>query len=418
MIIKKYIAETETQAMILAREELGKEAIVMNIKKIKPKGLFKFFKKTSVEVTAAVDDTVSESAKEALLKEQQKNNSIKEESNNIDNHNDIKNDIIIENNSSKETSAIEKKLDNLQNMLEMQMEKKDTDNKNDNTVKKQKNTAEQTDNTSIVSEFSKTEQCIALVRKHMSENEVEDKFIQQVIDEVKTTLNTESSVDSVLTSIYQKIVLKLGQPRLIEVGDDKPRYIFFMGPTGVGKTTSIAKIASDLKLNQKINVALVTSDTYRIAAVEQLRTYANILEIPVKVVYSPDDLKNIKKELDSYDIVLVDTAGRSHKNKEQRDDLKELINVINEDDRALYLVLSATTKYSDLVHIVNAYAHFDDYGLIFTKLDETSTCGSILNIRMLTGAALSYTTWGQDVPNDIGRIDGQKIAKQLLGGNI
>ena len=191
-----------------------------------------------------------------------------------------------------------------------------------------------------------------------------------------------------------------------------------MGPTGVGKTTSIAKLASALKLNQKNNVALVTSDTYRIAAVDQLRTYANILGVPVSVVYSADDLKNIKDKLKTYDIVLVDTAGRSHKNKDQRDDLKELIDAIEKEDRVLYLVLSATTKYSDLVHIVNAYAHFDDYRLIFTKLDETSTYGNILNIRMLTDAPLSYTTYGQDVPKDIGRIDGQKIAKQLLGGSV
>lgn len=402
MIIKKFTALTETEAMILAREELGKDAVVMNIKKIKPKGIFKLFKKPSVEVTAAVDDVVSDVAREALEKKQKED--------------EKKKDVVSENNYEA-ASAIEKKLDNLQSMIEKQM---GSSLSVDNSTKKQDiSTSDiKEEKSDIVDEFSKTEQCISLVRKHMLGNEVEDKYIQVILDDVRKTLSKESSVDSVLTSIYQKIVLKLGQPQLIEVGQDNPKFIFFMGPTGVGKTTSIAKIASDLKLNKKYNVALVTSDTYRIAAVEQLRTYANILEIPVKVVYSPDDLKEIKEELEKYDVVLIDTAGRSHKNKEQRDDLRELINIVDEKDRQLYLVLSATTKYSDLVHIVNAYAHFDDYRLIFTKLDETSTYGNILNIRLLTDAKLSYATNGQDVPNDIERIDAQKIAKQLLGGSI
>lgn len=402
MIIKKFTALTETEAMILAREELGKDAVVMNIKKIKPKGIFKLFKKPSVEVTAAVDDVVSDVAREALEKKQKED--------------EKKKDVVSENNYEA-ASAIEKKLDNLQSMIEKQM---GSGLSVDNSTKKQDiSTSDiKEEKSDIVDEFSKTEQCISLVRKHMLGNEVEDKYIQVILDDVRKTLSKESSVDSVLTSIYQKIVLKLGQPQLIEVGQDNPKFIFFMGPTGVGKTTSIAKIASDLKLNKKYNVALVTSDTYRIAAVEQLRTYANILEIPVKVVYSPDDLKEIKEELEKYDVVLIDTAGRSHKNKEQRDDLRELISIVDEKDRQLYLVLSATTKYSDLVHIVNAYAHFDDYRLIFTKLDETSTYGNILNIRLLTDAKLSYATNGQDVPNDIERIDAQKIAKQLLGGSI
>ena len=152
-------------------------------------------------------------------------------------------------------------------------------------------------------------------------------------------------------------------------------------------------------------------------SLEQLRTYANILSIPLKVVYSPSELKEMKEELDNYDIVLIDTAGRSHKNKEQHADLAELINVIDEQERNLFLVLSATTKYTDMVQIVNAYSDLEGYKLIFTKLDETSSYGSILNIKLMTNATLSYTTFGQDVPNDIGRIDTQEIAKQLLGGS-
>ena len=162
---------------------------------------------------------------------------------------------------------------------------------------------------------------------------------------------------------------------------------------------------------------MVTSDTYRIAAVEQLKTYANILGIPLQVVYSTGDMEQAVEELRDFDLVFVDTAGRSHNNKEQREDIQKLLETVDEESREVFLVLSATTKYKDLVRISMTYAEMTKYTLIFTKLDETDTVGNIFNIHMLTGAPLSYTTWGQNVPDDIGKIDAQNIAKQLLGGN-
>ncbi len=209
--------------------------------------------------------------------------------------------------------------------------------------------------------------------------------------------------------VYQKIILKLGQPEGIEVSGNTTKFVVFIGPTGVGKTTTIAKIASCFQLEKKAKVALVTADTYRIAAVEQLRTYANILGIPLRVVYSAEEMEGIVEELKEFDLVFVDTAGRSHKNQEQKEDLKDLLQAIPEDGKEIYLVLSAATKYRDLEKITEIYKEI-------AKFDETSGIGNIYNIRMLTQAPLSYATWGQNVPDDIGRIDVQDIAKQLLGG--
>lgn len=219
-----------------------------------------------------------------------------------------------------------------------------------------------------------------------------------------------------MSHVYQKIVLKLGQPKTIALNHQGTKFVYFVGPTGVGKTTTIAKIVSSIKLKNKIKVALITLDTYRIAAVEQLRTYANILNIPLRVVYSNSELEEVREEFKDYDLVLVDTAGRSHKNEEQIADIKEMIDTTPEDLREVYLVLSITTKYRDLVQITDCYKKITNYNLIFTKLDETSSVGNILNIKMLTQAPLSYTTWGQNVPDDIGKVNAQKIAKQLLGG--
>ncbi|MFT4143812.1 MAG: flagellar biosynthesis protein FlhF [Mobilitalea sp.] len=402
MIIKKFQANNETEAIILAKEELGKDAIVMNIKTISPKGIYKMFRKPLVEVTAAVDDNIiykNDRNKAAAnpLPIQRKPilpDIIYDEP---DLNTDAKSELAVSN-----PSAIEVKLNNLQNLIEKQM------------VEKEKETKDKTD--AKAADSNKNLACIQLIYNQLISNEVDEKFANQIITEVESSLKKDASMDNILASIYQKIVLKLGQPRTIEINGKTPKFVFFIGPTGVGKTTTIAKIASKFRVNDKLKVAFLTADTYRIAAVEQLRTYANILGIPLTVIYSEDEMKHAKEEYSEYDLVFVDTAGRSHRNKEQRDDIEALINTIPEEERDIFLVLSATTKYRDLIKITEAYAEIINYSLIFTKLDETSSIGNLFNIRMLTEAPLSYATFGQNVPDDISRVDAQSIAKQLLRG--
>ena len=217
--------------------------------------------------------------------------------------------------------------------------------------------------------------------------------------------------------MYQKLILRFGQPKTISLAGSKPKVVFFIGPTGVGKTTTIAKIASKYKVEQDKKVAFITADTYRIAATEQLRIYANILDAPMSIVYSNDELNSAVERLIDYDIIFVDTAGFSHKNDSQRQDMKNLIQGLDPIyESEVYLVLSATTKYNDLQDIVNLYKEISEYKLIFTKLDETTTYGNLLNIRLYSNADLSYVTIGQNVPDDIEIFDTQKIVKQLLGG--
>lgn len=376
---------------MLAKDELGKDAIVMNIKTVSPKGIYKLFRKPLVEVTAAIDDNVSyKYDKEPQLRKQTFPDIIYDESPDE-----------IESETVKETFAIEEKLNNLQSLLEKQMEEKEENLKS--------NQANQAVNKNLA--------CIQLIYNQLIGNEVDEKYANQIMKEIEGTLKRDASMDNILSSIYQKIVLKLGQPKTITLNKNLPKFVFFIGPTGVGKTTTIAKIASKLKVEEKAKIAFITSDTYRIAAVEQLRTYATILGIPLKVIYSVEDIQESKKEFADFDIVFVDTAGRSHKNKEQRDDIENLINSIPEDERETYLVLSATTKYKDLIRITESYSEMANYNLIFTKLDETISVGNLFNIKMLTNAPLSYATFGQDVPDDIESIDAQRIAKQLLRGH-
>ncbi len=397
MIIKKFTASTEKEAILLAKEELGTDAIVMNIKKNLPKGVYKLFRKPSVEITAAVDENITYQPKK---EEPQKRNP-----------NILYEDEAPQSVFESGSTAIEQRLDKLQDMLESQMA---GSMPNQASAKAGRDGEEEAEPAAV--EKDSNIACMQLIYNQMIANEVDEKYANQVINEIGHNLKKDAGVNNILMSMYQKIVLKLGQIHTIG-GEGGAKYLFFIGPTGVGKTTTIAKIASMLKMDQKRKIALMTADTYRIAAVEQLTTYANILDIPLHVVYSPEEVKEARERLKDYDIVLVDTAGRSYKNREQRDDLERLLNSVPPKEREVFLVLSATTKYYDLLRITENYLQITDYALIFTKLDETSSIGNLLNIHMKTGAPLSYATFGQNVPDDIDVIDPQNIAKQLLGGS-
>lgn len=389
MLIKKFQGASEQEALQLAKQELGKDVIITHIKSIKPKGIYRLFKKPVVEITAAVDEErVYEKKNYQQIADELKKNPYE----------------FRVNREEEKSSAIEQKLDSLQTMLEKQLREQQT-----TAVEKEKEEP-------VAEEQSAAMACVQMIYNQLVANEVEEVYANKVIAEIEQSLKPDATVDNVLSTIYQKIVLKLGETKELEFEAGKTKYVFFIGPTGVGKTTTIAKLASSLKLGKKAKVALFTADTYRIAAVDQLRSYATILNIPLRVVYSETEIKEAVEEFKDYDIVLIDTAGRSHKNREQRDDIEKLLLSVPEEAREIYLVLSATTKYKDLVKITETYSAIAKYSLIFTKLDETGGIGNIFNIKMLTGAPLSYATFGQSVPDDISRLNPQTVAKQLLGG--
>lgn len=375
--------------MQLAKQELGKDVIITHIKSIKPKGIYRLFKKPVVEITAAVDEEkIYEKKNYQQIAEEIKKNPYE----------------FRVNKEEGKSSAIEQKLDSLQTMLEKQLRDQVS-----TVVEKEKEEPVSEEQTAAMA-------CVQMIYNQLISNEVEEVYANKVISEIEQSLKPDATVDNILSTIYQKIVLKLGETKELEIEEGKTKYVFFIGPTGVGKTTTIAKLASSLKLGKKAKVALFTADTYRIAAVDQLRSYATILNLPLRVIYSETEIKEAIEEFKEYDIVLIDTAGRSHKNREQRDDIERLLLSVPEESREVYLVLSATTKYKDLVKITETYSAISKYNLIFTKLDETAGIGNIFNLKMKTGASLSYTTFGQSVPDDISKINPQVVAKQLLGG--
>ena len=198
----------------------------------------------------------------------------------------------------------------------------------------------------------------------------------------------------------------------ITLYSDKPKIVALIGPTGVGKTTTLAKIAAKFVLEEGAKVALITADTYRISAVEQLKTYSDILGLPLEIVYNPQALQEAIEKHRDKQLILLDTAGRSQYNAYQMKELSELLNI--DADIEKHLVMSATTKTGDGLELLDNFSLCKPDRVIFTKVDETKTHGIILNILHRRKAALSYLTNGQSVPDDIEPASIEKLAELLL----
>lgn len=429
MIIKKYISKTEDEAIETARKELGQGVVVMSVRQIKKKGIFGFMFSPQVEVTVALEKDNTEkpqpkaptmtaleqlAAKQKEINEQKaaaaaikETDSIAAEEKLVDSKPErkINNDIIYDEAIDEETanSAIEEKLDSLESLIKQRLDSADSKEEKEESFE----------------ESAEDEQMklTRLLYNMMIDNEVREKYANQIIEEAQKQTKPNMPVDYFLTTVYQKMILKFGQTSIIEPATMGPRVVYFVGPTGVGKTTTIAKLASKFCLENKNRVALLTADTYRIAAAEQLRTYANILDIPCRVIYSADEIVEAYNEYIDYDYIFVDTAGHSHHNEEQRNNTNVVIHALDgKTDALVYLVLSATTKYKDLTSIADTYREMTDYKIIFTKLDETTSFGNLLNLKLYTESDLSYVTYGQNVPDDIDKFDPQSIVKKILGG--
>ena len=398
MIIKKFTAKTEKEAVEIAKRELGDGVVVMNVKDVKAQGFFAFIKPHMTEVTVALEEeseryTAAVSAINNVIASTQ---AMEEQP--APGSPDAAKETV-----KKENSAIEEKLDSLQSLLEQQLQKPDES-------KKEKGDGGDKEETEI-------DRFMRLLHDTMLDNEVDEQYAEEIIDEISQINKPNMPFDYALANIYQKMILKFGMPNCITPATKGIKMVFFIGPTGVGKTTTIAKIASIFRVDQKKKVALLTADTYRIAAAEQLRTYANILEVPFRIIYTVEEIEKAMEDFRDYDYILVDTAGHSHQNSTQKESMNKFIHSVDDKaEKEVYLVLSATTKYRDLVSIADAYKEMTDFKLIFTKLDETTTLGNLLNLRLYTNADLSYVTYGQNVPDDIEEFNPQGTVKQLLGG--
>jgi len=440
MIIKKFTGKNEEEATRAARSELGEGAVVMNVRTVKPGGLFGFFKRAQTEVTAAIEEvsdtsvsntrgvrlpsykpeetrrrTMSlEPADQPVPEKKDREetakidlSAVRDAARKIDESDKKVLPSAAEKDEDEDDSeAISKKLDSIHSLIEKQIRSEHGEERS----AEEQGSDDETENDEIG-------RFLGLIADTLKDNEVDEKYVENIVEEARHLRKPGVSIDYMLSGIYQRLILKFGEAATIEKNAKDPEAVFFLGPTGVGKTTTIAKIASRLVVHDKKRIALITTDTYRVKAAEQLRTYADILNVPFRIVYVEDDMKSALQEFKNFDFVLVDTAGHSPKNDEQIGAQKQFVDMTKEVMKiSVYLVVSVTTKYRDLLNIADTYSKLVDYSLIFTKLDETTTFGNMLNLKLHTGADMSYVTNGQDVPDDIEVFDAQKTVRILLGG--
>jgi len=254
------------------------------------------------------------------------------------------------------------------------------------------------------------------LEEHLLAQEVQPDLVRQLIESARRDLAAsadEAQGREAAEAVRKRMLALFPPPQGKPVSADS-KIVHIVGPTGVGKTTTIAKLAADQVLKQRRKVGLITSDTYRIAAIEQLRTYANILDVPVEVVFSPADLTRALHNLREADVIFMDTAGRNFRNEMYVSELNTLIR--HQGPSETILVLSLTSKYSDMKAITANFSKFKVDNVLFTKMDETYSYGAMLNLLDEFPIRLSYVTDGQNVPDDIMVADENRIVDAVLEG--
>lgn len=355
MIVKKYIARDMNDAMGKIKLDLGPEAVIIAQRKIRKAGIRGIFSPKILEVTAAKDKKGASYSGEG-------------------NYDAI---VSLQSIMTKEIEERAKKPVN--------NEKKDKEEKSN-----------------LESELKEMK---GLLYKFMEEKSVDEGELYKNLDLIE-------DLKELMGKSEEEVKAKLKETIEITSKDFKGKVVM-VGPTGVGKTTTIAKLAGRLALIEKKKVGLITIDTYRIGAVEQLRTYAEIMNVPFRVVMTLAEMDEALEAMKNCEVILIDSTGRSSKNLMQISELRAFIDKIKPDN--ISLVLSATTKNNDLKSIIEGYGALGYNDLIITKLDETTSYGTVLNAAYISKAPIRYLTNGQNVPDDIKRFSKDEIVDLVTG---
>jgi flagellar biosynthesis protein FlhF len=380
MKVKKIVAPTMPEAMKIVKEQLGNDAIILNSKVVEVGGFLGFFKRKSIEVIAAIDEAPPISKKIEAKDQKQKFIPIVNIS---ETKQDNKPLITSVNNNIKESNNEEALLQEIKELKQLLTKSSNQKDENDKDVVNMKHP--------IISDLYN------LLIKQEVEKNIADRLIKKVQSQWTSSLDSTNQ-EKLLNVIKNELLNEFSKIDFGGISFNK-KYINVVGPTGVGKTTTLAKIAAQCVLKFNKRVAFITTDTYRIAAIEQLKTYAKILGVPIEVCYNLEDFKAAKEKFNEYDLVFIDTAGRNFRNKEYVEELTKIIDYSEEVET--YLVLAVTSKYLDMVDIYNQFSIIPINKLIFTKVDETRFYGSILNLIFNSSIGIGYITNGQNVPDDI-----------------
>lgn len=381
MKVKKFVAPSMPEAMKMIRAELGKDAVILNSKVVQKGGFLGFFTKKNIEVIAAVDPQP--------VRKQHRHQDILQPK--------IENKPKIHNKDKEEVLKTDQELLKEIQALKVMM----------------KNLAEK----DSLESFEHYPSPLKNMNNYLIDQEVKQPLRKEIMDHLleRWYLEQAQATFSQITEWVKEYLVASMAPFSFGAIDYSKKYINVVGPTGVGKTTTLAKIAAQAVLKYQKRVAFITTDTYRIAAIDQLKTYAKILNVPLEVTYTLDDFIKAKERFVDFDIVLIDTAGRNFRNKQYVEELKSVIDF--DEEIETLLVLALTAKYSDMIDIINQFSLVKINKLIFTKVDETSTYGTMLNLISKYKAGVAYLTNGQNVPDDIVEASPKSIVNTIFWGN-
>ncbi|MED1202056.1 flagellar biosynthesis protein FlhF [Heyndrickxia acidicola] len=384
MKVQKFIASNMIEAMKKIRQELGENAVILNSKQISTARMFGLLKKKQIEVIAAVEPQPK--MKDVRVKEKRKPLSRTEKKPNVRN----------QSLTSSVYPADEKELNN--------------------QIEELKDMVQKLSEHSSPDEYKYYPIPVQTFLDHLRKQGINGMIMGEINAKLLNdwrSENREKTEQEVYQSGFQHLKELLAG---VEYGGSQfqKKFINLVGPTGVGKTTTLAKMAAQAVLEKRKKIAFITTDTYRIAAIEQLKTYSSILNVPVEVVYKREDFQKAIKKFTDYDLVFIDTAGRNYRELQYIEELKKVIDFSQ--DIETFLTLSLTMKEGDLADIIQSFDDIKVDQFIFTKLDETATYGSMINLIFRNRIGVAYVTDGQDVPDDIQKASAETIVKRLLKG--
>ncbi|MGG2108108.1 flagellar biosynthesis protein FlhF [Lysinibacillus pakistanensis] len=380
MKMKKYYASSIPEAMKLVRAELGEDAVILNSKVVITKKFFGILKKKSFEVVAGIDsmepkDLAPTPAEVPVIQPKKENVRLQEI-----------------------THAVQAKIHQGQPQQDLSL--------HEDTGIPDELRKEIADLKSLMqSMHKKTTQAqypdeLFPFIEYLRQQELSEELITEIGDELFMHFREASEINFSQCKLITKNLLRKRLEDFPIGGISYERkYINVLGPTGVGKTTTIAKMAARAVLEKKKKIGFITTDTYRIAAIEQLKTYAGLLQAPVEIAYNATDFEQAVQRLAHLDLVFIDTAGRNYKEVKYVNDLQRLIKF--DDQAESFLVLAMTTKEKDMANIIEQFKQLPIEKFIFTKLDETNSIGTMINLMIKYNKGLAYYTNGQEVPEDI-----------------
>ncbi|RAP76243.1 flagellar biosynthesis protein FlhF [Paenibacillus montanisoli] len=442
MKVKRYVVNALPEALPMIRNELGADAIILNTKEIRIGGFLGMFGKKKTEVIAAVEAGGSTAAKpparpQTVQAAKRAAHAVTPET--IASIASLASSHMAERQSAKRPAAKQSATALLEPEMDVPRLTSSTAYEARTAVKQQpapesgkqrfnedELLAEIRDMKQWIVRMSKQQQlqarpeAIQALYDRLLEQEVCQTWADRLIEQVEQKLEAAGLLDQPV-AVDQMIVWSTAEQTLLEwlkefesgVISSDTQVIHFVGPTGVGKTTSIAKLAAEQTLKAGRKVGFITSDTYRIAAVDQLRTYATILNVPLEVVFSPSEVARAFKQLEERELIFMDTAGRNFRNELFVSEVNSLLQTGSKAET--FLVLSLTGKFKDMSMVAENFAKYGINRVLYTKQDETNAYGAILNLAMEHGLRPTYIAYGQTVPDDIAPFKAARYVSQLLG---